>query len=79
MFYASQHTGALRLGDVVSGFVTAIPNQDEPITKSFVGYRVEVKLDPYLVVLTPCCSIEKKTISVAVSYTHLTLPTIYSV
>jgi hypothetical protein len=65
LFYAKQFTNGLRLGDVVSGFVTATPSQDEPITKSFVGYKVDVKLDPYLVVLTPCCSIERKTISVA--------------
>ncbi|MCK9441194.1 MAG: hypothetical protein M0Q13_07215 [Methanothrix sp.] len=64
-FYANKSSRTLRLGDVVSGFVTAIPTQDEPITKSFVNYNVEVKLPSYLVVLTPCCSIKEKTISLA--------------
>jgi hypothetical protein len=64
MFYAEQSSGKLRFGDVVSGYVTAVPNQEKPIVESFVGYEVRVKLDPHLVVLTPCCSIKEKTMCV---------------
>ena len=51
MFYAARSSGKLRLGDVVSGYVTAIPRQDEPIKDSFVGYDIDVKLDP-----ASCCA-----------------------
>jgi hypothetical protein len=65
MFYAEQSSGKLRFGDVVSGYVTAIPDQEKPIVESFVGYGVRVNLDPNLVVLTPCCSIKEHAMSVA--------------
>jgi hypothetical protein len=61
-FYAEQWSDNLRLGDVVTGYVLADPNHAEPIKNSFVDYKVEVKLPPLLVVLTPCCSIGAKTV-----------------
>ncbi|MGB5101037.1 MAG: hypothetical protein WBN94_10635 [Methanothrix sp.] len=64
MFYAETSSGRLRLGDIVTGYVTAIPKQQEPITSSFVNYNIDVALPLHLVVLTPCCSIGEKTLSV---------------
>jgi len=64
MFYAESSSGRLRLGDIVTGYVTAVPKQQEPITSSFVNYNIDVALPLNLVVLTPCCSIGEKTLSV---------------
>lgn len=65
MFYAEQSSGKLRFGDVVSGYVTAVPDQQTPLIDSFIGYGIKVNLDPYLVILTPCCSIKQQRMSVA--------------
>jgi len=66
MFYEDQKkSNFLRLGDVVKGFVSAVPEMDEPFTdKKFVNYKVTVELPKLLVVLTPCCSIGDEKISV---------------
>ena len=64
MFYADTFSNGLRLGDVVLGYVTAVPNQPEPIRNAFINYSVDVRLPSLLVVLTPCCSIKEKTIAV---------------
>lgn len=66
MFYEDQEkSDFLRLGDVVKGFVSAVPEMNEPFTdKKFVNYKVTVELPKLLVVLTPCCSIGDEKISV---------------
>lgn len=66
MFYEDQKkSGFLRLGDVVKGFVFAVPEMDEPFTdEKFANYKVTVELPKLLVVLTPCCSIGDEKISV---------------
>lgn len=64
MFYASTFSPGLRLGDIVSGYATAIPDQSEPIRANFIDYSVDIKVPSLLVVLTPCCSIKGKTIAV---------------
>ncbi len=55
----------LRLGDVVKGYVSAISRIKEPFTDNFVDSKVDVQLQipKLLVVLTPCCSIKEKKIS----------------
>jgi hypothetical protein len=65
MFYEDQEkSGFLRLGDVVKGFISAVPEMEEPFTdKKFVNYKVTVELPKLLVVLTPCCSIGDEKIS----------------
>lgn len=65
MFYSQMPSKMLRLGDIVTGYVTAIPKQQEPITNSFINYNIDVALPSYLVILTPCCSIGEKTLSIA--------------
>ena len=65
MFYTENPSNTLRLGDVVTGYITAVPNQKEPIRNNFAEYNLDIKHPNYLVVLTPCCSIGEKTLSVA--------------
>lgn len=70
MFYKDPMSEYLRMGDIVKGFVSAIPEMDEPFTdkkfadKKFVNYKVTVELPELLVVITPCCSIGDEKISV---------------
>jgi hypothetical protein len=65
MFYADPPSDFLRMGDVVEGFISAVPEMDEPITReNFSNYRVMVELPKLLVILTPCCSIGDMKISV---------------
>ena len=53
------------MGDVVVGFISAVPEMNEPITnRNFSDYKVTVDLPKLLVILTPCCSIGDKKISV---------------
>jgi hypothetical protein len=65
MFYADRPGKILRMGDVVSGYISAVPNQKEPFNENFADYSLDIKHPVYLVVLTPCCSIGEKTISLA--------------
>lgn len=65
MFYTENPSNTLRLGDIVTGYITVVPNQKEPIRNNFPDYYLDIKHPNYLVVLTPCCSIGEKTLSVA--------------
>ncbi len=56
---------SLRLGDVVSGFYTAALHIDEPSRNLENNLSVAVKRPQFSVVMTPCCSIEKKSIALA--------------
>lgn len=64
MFYAARPDEALRLGDVVRGFVLGAAEFDQP-DPSPMDYRINVRRPAYAVVLTPCCSIGEKMLSVA--------------
>jgi len=63
MFYTDKPSNFLRMGDIVEGYVLAVPEIKTPFKKSFVDYQVVVDLPKLLVVLTPCCSIGDKKIS----------------
>jgi hypothetical protein len=63
MFYTDTPSDFLRMGDIVEGYVLAVPIIKNPFHDSFIDYRVEVALPRLLVVLTPCCSIGDKKIS----------------
>jgi hypothetical protein len=64
MFYLSEHDQYYRFGDVIRGFVSVTPNLDEPILKRTIPpYLVEVDFPAHCVVLSPCCSIGDKMIS----------------
>lgn len=65
MFYTDKPSNALRLGDIVTGYITVTPNQKEPFKENISDYNLDIRHPSYLVVLTPCCSIGEKTISLA--------------
>lgn len=52
----------LRLGDIIKGFSHIMPTFDDFFFKGN-QFRLEVVEQPFFVVLTPCCSIEDKIIS----------------
>lgn len=64
MFYQPEMEEDLRFGDVVKGFVFTAPQVDEPILSldDEPSYSIGVTIPRFSVVLTPCCSIENKTI-----------------
>ncbi len=64
MFYKEGNDNVLRFGDVLKGYVLTTPNIEEPILNiSNTGYNIEIDLPFLSVVITPCCSIGQKTIS----------------
>lgn len=70
MFYESERESALRFGDVLAGFLTAVPVVDDPMLPDREGpeahaYSIDVNKPPFCVVLSPCCSIGRKRISLA--------------
>jgi hypothetical protein len=64
MFYVESHSDFLRMGDVVSGYISLFPDIEEPIKDKVVGYHVIAELPELLVIITPCCSIGDKQVSV---------------
>ncbi|MBA7527594.1 hypothetical protein ES705_19770 [subsurface metagenome] len=66
MFYEDDLEDALRLGDVVRGYISTKPFLKEPFISSLSAgytYKVDIELPEYSVVLTPCCSIENARLS----------------
>lgn len=64
VFYQDNMDLGLRFGDVLKGFIFTEPEINEPIlTSDNVKYSIDIAIPYFSVVLTPCCSIENKTIS----------------
>lgn len=63
MFYQDEIDNALRFGDVLKGFILAESNLKEPDPKE--KYKIEINLPDYCVILSPCCSIGQKVISLS--------------
>lgn len=67
MFYKDQFTpNKLRFGDVIKGYIESLPVIDKPFfdpTKKEYKYYIESSLSEYSVIMTPCCNIENKIIS----------------
>ncbi len=62
-FYQEPGDSVLRFGDVLQGFVCCTPIlNDAPSTDSF---KIDVTTKPFVVVLSPCCSISDQVISLA--------------
>lgn len=53
----------LRFGDVLKGYTLAASNIEEPNLNE--NFTVDINLPPYCVVLSPCCSIGERTISLS--------------
>jgi len=63
MFYKQITDGMLRFGDVLKGYTLAASNIEEPNLSK--NYMVDINLPSYCVVVSPCCSIGEKTISLS--------------
>ena len=63
MFYQEQGETALRFGDVLRGFVLTASSVKNPELIGSRGYSITVETPIYSVVLSPCCSIGDKVIS----------------
>lgn len=64
MFYQTNIDPVLRFGDVLKGFITTTPFIDDPLLKSIGNdYKIEVSLPKFSVIISPCCSIGPKLVS----------------
>lgn len=63
MFYQESLDPALRFGDVLKGFVITTPSISDPV--ELKQYFVEINHPNYCVILSPCCSIGDKVISLS--------------
>jgi len=66
MFYEQKGDNALRFGDVIRGYININTTIKEPILDVKClneGYTLDISLPQFCVILTPCCSIRDKTIS----------------
>jgi hypothetical protein len=64
MFYQEETDSALRFGDVLKGIILTTPEINEPdSTKPDKKYSINIDLPVFSVVLSPCCSISDKIIS----------------
>lgn len=63
MFYEKCPDQALRFGDILKGFVLASANIVKP--DSLENYKINVSLPKHCVVLSPCCSIGERVITLS--------------
>ena len=64
-FYESKPDVALRLGDVVQGFPVTVPNAVLGSGVDELNLNIRVIQPRFLVVMTPCCSIEGEAMTLA--------------
>jgi len=63
MFYQDDLDQAMRFGDVVRGYILANAILEKPSWETQLDdYTVNISSPPFSVIMTPCCSIEDKTI-----------------
>ena len=63
MFYQDDLDQALRFGDVVKGYILTNAILEKPSWETQLDdYTVNISLPQFSVIMTPCCSIEDKTI-----------------
>ena len=53
----------LRFGDVLQGYIVAAANIDEPNSNN--NYKIDINLPTYCIIISPCCSIGNKMISLS--------------
>jgi len=61
MFYESESSRALRFGDILPGFVFVEADISDPSNQ--LSYKINVENPSFCVVMSPCCSIGKKVVS----------------
>ena len=64
-FYNETPDKTLRFGDVISGFQIAVPQANDPCPIKHNDWIIKVSRPSYAVVMTPCCSIENESVSLA--------------
>lgn len=62
MFYESEQSKALRLGDILPGFIFIEADIEDP--RNLQSYKIDVITHRYCVVMTPCCSIRDRILSI---------------
>ncbi len=67
MFYENpEHVdSALRFGDVLKGFAVCTPKINNPPLPDELNCQIEISKPPFYVILSPCCSIRDKILSLA--------------
>jgi len=63
MFFQEEIQKELRFGDVLKGYILTSSNIVEP--NFYSDFKIDVKLPDFCVVLSPCCSIGNKIISLS--------------
>ena len=62
MFYQTEHSEALRLGDVIEGYISTVPTILSPCKPGSLAAQlctISVGMPSYSIIISPCCSIEK--------------------
>jgi len=66
VFYEDRIDLSFRFGDVLKGFVSSTPNlHTPPLTSNNMDYSIEISLPSYCAIISPCCSIADKVISLS--------------
>ena len=66
LFYQEKIDEGFRFGDVLKGFVSSTPTISDPLLKPSHGdYTIEVSKPSYCAIISPCCSISDKIISLS--------------
>jgi hypothetical protein len=66
MFYEEKADPGFRFGDIIKGFITVTPRIDNPpLNIGNSDHSIEISNPPFYVVLSPCCSISDKMISLS--------------
>lgn len=63
-FYSNEPSETWRFGDVIQGFINVTPTINKP-TDSNPKYDIKIEHNLYFAILSPCCSIDSQTISLA--------------
>jgi len=65
MFYSESFSSAYRMGDIISGYTEIVPVYTQ--TRASYEFDLSISIIPsdMFVILTPCCSIENKTVNIA--------------
>ncbi len=65
MFYTDTPDRALRFGDIVKGLVLSATCVDKPDTGFRKDYQIEIEHPEFTVIISPCCSIGNKTLTIS--------------
>lgn len=53
----------LRFGDILKGYPSIIPTIEGPFLDSITDHKIDYDIQNYLVIMDPCCAIERKSLS----------------